>query len=284
MDEYTRTPPSLRPPELPPAGDAPGSRLRADEPVSDPDGVVEAAQFPRGFWAGLDYMLHHPAEIRKSLATDTNLWALSRVLFTVSLAMSALYGAVMGATNLLQGSAMPLQHRLAMIPITGIKVPVLFLVTLAIVLPPIYVSNAFAGARLTFRRVLASMLASLAITSTALASMATVAFFFSLTSRSYDFIKLLHVLFFVYGGLMGLSYLSRHVRLTSPRGGAGISRRIAVLWLFLYMFVGTQLAWVLRPFMGSPGEAFQVFRQRSGSFYESVYDSAKRLMQVEGKR
>ena len=78
------------------------------------------------------------------------------------------------------------------------------LLTLAIVLPPIYVSNAFVGAQLLFRQMLAMLLGSVAITVTVLSSMATVAFFFALTSRSYDFIKLLHVLFFAYAGLTGL--------------------------------------------------------------------------------
>ena len=39
---------------------------------------------------------------------------------------------------------------LGLIPITAGKVPLLFLLTLVIVFPPIYVSNAFSGARLSF--------------------------------------------------------------------------------------------------------------------------------------
>lgn len=234
---------------------------------------AEPARFPSGFWAGVDYMLHHPDEIRASLATDTELWRLSRILLLVCLVMGAIYGAVMGATNLLQGSGMALWGKLVMIGVTAIKVPALFLITLAIAFPPVYVSNAFAGARLAFRKVLASLLASLAITTTLLASMATVAFFFALTSGSYAFIKLLHVLFFAYAGTSGLMYLSRDLKLTAQNGGGGVSTKLAMLWLVLYMFVGTQLAWVLRPFVGEPGQKIEIFRARSGNFYESVAQS-----------
>jgi len=245
----------------------------APKPPSLPDDdSVACAAFPEGFWAQVDYMLHHPDEIRKSLRTDSNLWQLSRAFLLISVVMAAGYGAVMGATNLLQGSSMLMWAKLSMLIVTAVKVPVLFLFTLAIVLPPIYVSNAFVGARFSFRQMLASLLASVAVTTTILASMATVAFFFAVTSRSYDFIKLLHVLFYIYAGLAGLSYLVRQMKLMLA-GRGGFSRRLFILWLALYMFVGTQLAWVLRPFVGSPGMQFQVFRPRVGNFYESVLKS-----------
>jgi hypothetical protein len=140
-----------------------------------------------------------------------------------------------------------------------------------IVLPPIYVSNAFVGARLQFRQMVAALLASLTVTVTVLASMATVALFFSLTSRSYNFLKLLHVVFYIYAGLSGLSYLRRSVGAMTPKGKT--TGGLFVLWLVLYMFVGTQLAWVLRPFVGSPKMQFQLFRPRKGNFYECVWKS-----------
>jgi hypothetical protein len=243
-----------------------------------PDRPILPAEFPKGFWRGVDYLLHHPDEIIESLRLDRDLWRISRILFGVSVVMAALYGAIMGATNLLQGSPMAFGPKVALIGIVALKVPVLFLLTLLIVLPPVYVSNTFAGARLSFRQMLALLLASLAITTTALASMATVALFFSLTSRSYDFLKLLHVAFFVYAGLVGVGYLRRCVESLGASESRAVPRGLFVLWLVLYMFVGTQLAWVLRPFVGSPNEPFQVFRPRTGSFIQSVARSFSRVM------
>jgi uncharacterized membrane protein len=251
------------------------------KPATDrpfPGKPVLPAEFPAGFWSGVDYMLHHPDEIIESLRLDRDLWRISRILFSVSVVMAALYGAIMGATNLLQGSPMALGPKAALTGIVALKVPVLFLLTMIIVLPPVYVSNTFAGARLSFRQMLALLLGSLAITTTALASMATVALFFSLTSRSYDVLNLLHVAFFVYAGLVGIGYLRRCVDSLGASVSRAVPRGLFVLWLVLYMFVGTQLAWVLRPFVGSPNEPFQVFRPRTGSFYESVTRSAYRVL------
>jgi hypothetical protein len=255
---------------------APLENSRKNDRSPDPtlSGPPQVAQFPKGFWKRVDYLLHNPDRIRESLLSDTDLWDLSKVLFVISLAMAVIYGAVMGATNLLQGSpAMTMGQKLLMILVTGIKVPVLYLLTLLIVFPPVYVLNAFVGARLEFRQMLTLLLSSVAITVTVLSSMATVAFFFALTSRSYDFIKLLHVLFFVYAGLAGLAYLAKTVKSISFINKRPTPRWLFIFWLLLYMFVGTQLAWVLRPFVGSPDLEFRLFRPRSGNFYESVIDS-----------
>ena len=242
----------------------------------------ELPPLPRGFWGRVDFLLRNSEDVREMLRRDVNIWALARLFLTVSILMAVLYGAVMGATNLLQGSEMLLKEKLAMIVITAIKVPALFLLTFLIVVPPIYVSNAFVGARLEFRQMFALLLAAVAISSTILASMASVAFFFALTSKSYHFIKLLHVLFFAYAGITGLVYLTKCIHEMAVEVPFSQRRRTPVLvfivWILLYMFVGTQLAWVLRPFVGSPNEPFQVFRERRGNFYESVGYSIGRVI------
>lgn len=238
--------------------------------MSDDEQEVAPAEFPCGFWRGVDYLLHHPENVLESLRRDDNLPRLIRIFLAISLIMSAIYGAVMGATNLFQGSHMALADKFLMILVTAVKVPVLYLVTFVIVLPPIYVSNAFVGARLSIRQMVAAILAALAITTTVLASTATVAAFFALTSVSYSFIKLLHVVFFAYSGMAGLRYLSRSMTAMVADQTRPIPGMLFALWLALYMFVGTQMAWVLRPFVGSPDMQFQVFRPRSGNFYECV--------------
>jgi hypothetical protein len=42
------------------------------------------------------------------------------------------------------------------------------------------------------------------------------------------------------------------------------------VWIVLFGFVGTQLAWTLRPFVGSPGEPFAFFREIDGNFYVDI--------------
>jgi hypothetical protein len=42
------------------------------------------------------------------------------------------------------------------------------------------------------------------------------------------------------------------------------------IWIVLFGFVGTQLAWTLRPFFGSPGAPFELFRDIDGTFYGNI--------------
>lgn len=42
-------------------------------------------------------------------------------------------------------------------------------------------------------------------------------------------------------------------------------------WILLYAFVGTQLAWTLRPFFGAPGLPFELFRNLGGTFYADIF-------------
>src|SRR5689334_23355450 len=65
---------------------------------------AEPAEFPAGFWARLDYLLLHPNAIVESIRREHELPAMIRILLATSLMMAAAYGAVMGATDLLQGA------------------------------------------------------------------------------------------------------------------------------------------------------------------------------------
>ena len=55
-------------------------------------------------------------------------------------------------------------------------------------------------------------------------------------------------------------------------------------WAVLFAFVGVQMAWNLRPFVGDRGEPFKVFRHYEGNFYTGVIYSLQKLTQGEDKR
>jgi hypothetical protein len=38
----------------------------------------------------------------------------------------------------------------------------------------------------------------------------------------------------------------------------------------IYALVGAQMSWILRPFIGTPGLEFELFRPRHGSFFEAI--------------
>ena len=62
----------------------------------------------------------------------------------------------------------------------------------------------------------------------------------------------------------------------------GIYPRIGVdvfkFWIIILAFVGIQLAWNLRPFLGNRGETFHMFRNYEGNFYTALIYSVKQLV------
>lgn len=59
----------------------------------------------------------------------------------------------------------------------------------------------------------------------------------------------------------------------------GIWQQILLrVWILLFGFVGTQLAWTLRPFFGDPDTPFALFREISGTFYSDILQTIGRLL------
>jgi hypothetical protein len=61
-----------------------------------------------------------------------------------------------------------------------------------------------------------------------------------------------------------------------PPGQASMS--LLYIWIVLFGFVGTQLAWTLRPFFGDPGKPFGLFREIGGTFYADVFRTIGNLL------
>ncbi len=57
--------------------------------------------------------------------------------------------------------------------------------------------------------------------------------------------------------------------------------RILLVWLSMNLFLGAQLSWNLRPFFGTPSLPVTFLREDpfNGSFYETVFNLAKRSLQ-----
>jgi hypothetical protein len=54
-------------------------------------------------------------------------------------------------------------------------------------------------------------------------------------------------------------------------------KTVFLSWMVIFGLVGAQMAWVLRPFIGNPGEPFQWFRARQSNFFEAVWQSLRGL-------
>ena len=70
-------------------------------------------------------------------------------------------------------------------------------------------------------------------------------------------------------------FLSQGMRVVSAEGEESARARLTILrlWILVYAFVGSQMAWTLRPFIGFPGAPFELLRQLGGNFYTDILSS-----------
>lgn len=175
----------------------------------------------------------------------------------------AIYGAIIGAFH------GPLQ-----VVSSAIKLPALYLITLVVCLPTLYIFNALFGSQQSISQHLAFLLTSVSAIAILLCGFAPVTLFFLITVNDYNFFVLLNVAIFALTGIVGVSFLYQVMKPTGDGNSQGSKVRTNILrfWLVLYGFVGSQLGWTLRPFFGSPGQ-FELFRAREGSFLSGVLNA-----------
>jgi hypothetical protein len=190
-------------------------------------------------------------------------------LLLSSFCFFALYGAIIGASH------SPLQ-----ILASAIKLPTLYLITLIVCIPTLYIFNALFGSKKTFVQHIAYLLTAISVISILLCGFAPVSLFFLITVNSYSFFLLLNVAIFGLTGVLGVSFLYQIMKPVAEDDNpqsVKIRTNILRFWLGLYGFVGSQLGWTLRPFFGSPGE-FVLFRDREGTFFTGIWNAMHNLL------
>jgi hypothetical protein len=181
---------------------------------------------------------------------------------------SFLYGVVMGSYNGVLQSL-----------VTGIKVPCLIFLSLLICFPALYVIQYMIGSTMTVYQMANIIFSGFIVFTTIALSFAPIVIFFMITSNNYSFLKLLHVAIFTFSGIFavktiinGLSYSCEKKNIYPKLG-----MRIFKIWIVILAFVSSQLAWNLRPFVGSRDLPFELFRKRESNFYVAVIQSAVHL-------
>ncbi|MEU7673985.1 hypothetical protein AB0C42_04125 [Micromonospora taraxaci] len=317
----------------------------------------------------IERILRDRAGIWQQIVAEGDLNALTGRMLASSAIALACYGAVLGAF-----------HSPLMALTSALKLPLLFLVTLAICLPTLYLFNLVFGARLSVRQSLALVMVAITVTSMLAVAFAPISLFFLITAPDYGFFKLLNVAILTLSALVGLRFLTggmqvlndhgllapeatrtqadayaqvnvpaQAVPAAGPAGTAPTAAPVAVqaaepvavpagavpagaaaagstsngaaatppvpaqpsgqpavaafppgmvppgygpvqrppvrrgeptqrpasmtllyIWILLFGFVGTQLAWTLRPFFGDPGQDFSFFRSIDGNFYAEI--------------
>ena len=172
---------------------------------------------------------------------------------------------------------------------TGLKLPLVILLTtlgnglLNGMLAPLL------GLNVTFRQSLAAVLVSFAITAIVLGALSPVALFIvwntppltagtTLVSPEYSLLQLTLALFVALAGVLGnvrLLPLLRHWA-----RNATIARKVLFAWLAGNLLLGSQICWVLRPFIWDSKRPVEFIGPEGfhGSFFETVFQAGWRLI------
>lgn len=138
------------------------------------------------------------------------------------------------------------------------------------------------GLNITFRQCLTAILTSCSLSSAILGAFSPLIAFMvwnappltaapaATSDLTHDAILLAHVLIIAFAGTVANLRLSQW--LTQLGGSAAITRRVLFAWLAGNLFLGSQLSWILRPFVGLPGLPVEFLRPNAlpGNFYETV--------------
>jgi hypothetical protein len=189
-----------------------------------------------------------------------------RTLVAMIILFGVFYGAMMGTFYDTGDSPRLLQSAYS-----AAKVPMLLLLTFLIALPSFYVLNMLLGLAGDFAEALRALLATQAGLTVVLASLAPFTLFFYASTTNYDAAVLFNAFMFGAASLAGQRLLKRFYAPLIARDGR--HRRMVRVWIILYAFVGIQMGWVLRPFIGDPEKPTVFFREGAwGNAYIEVWD------------
>ena len=165
---------------------------------------------------------------------------------------------------------------------TGIKLPLVILLTtlgnglLNGMLAPLL------GLNVTFRQ-------SLAVAALVLGALSPVALFIvwntpplaagtTISSPEYALLQLTLAVFVALAGVMGNLRLVPLLR--EWAGSAAVARNVLLAWLAGNLFLGSQICWVLRPFIWEANRPVEFIGQNcfQGSFFETIFRAVSRLI------
>jgi hypothetical protein len=230
-------------------------------------------------------------------------------LLVASVVLGIIYGVFMG----LYAVATRTPPSFEQLAASAVKVPALFFLTLVVTFPSLYVFSTLLGVQLGPKDTLRLILVPIAVNLALLASLGPITGFFTLSTTSYPFMKLLNVFFFAVAGFVGLKVLLAMLssleaaQLPSAgmqhepgrTNGAAIDRdkvlsaeplrrpasrertmasTTFMVWVVIYALVGAQMGWILRPFVGAPDLPFELFRNREANFFVDVFRTFGELL------
>ena len=211
----------------------------------------------------LGRILRAPAEVAADCRDDRDGAALARNSLIAIALGSALFGAAVGSW-----------HGGAQTAYASGKLPVVTLATLILCAPAFYAVSAVLGRPWTLRSILSLMLVAGARFALVLLAATPVVWLAINLGASYDLSKLAATLAYALAGLAALALLVRGL-------GDGPGRRATVaLFVGIFLLVGAQTSWVLRPYLGTPGkhEITLFTREREGGLVYQLWVSVAHVV------
>ncbi len=198
----------------------------------------------------------------------------SGVLAMLIVCFGMLYGGVMGTYGGGAGT------RMWQVVYSAVKVPILLIATFGLSLPSFFVINVLLGLGSDFGRVVRALISTQAGLTVILSSLAPfTAFWYAAGSDYYPAILFNGVMFAV--ASFGAQWMLRRDYVPLIRKDPK-HRWMLRTWIVIYVFVGIQMGWVLRPFIGNPQAPVQFFRENSWSnAYEFVLQMMWDILHME---
>ena len=194
-----------------------------------------------------------------------------------------LAGGVLGA--MCWGAAMGSHVGRAHVWITLVKMPLFFLFTLALCFPLMHIVLLVSGVNARASQTLTIALSGLSTLALCLGAFSPVVGLFCASApipsmASYLNLYVLCLCCGIVAGLAGLCVLARGMRSL----GSQRVRWPLIAWAFIYQFVGAQVAWVLRPWIGSSYgvDGYSLSHGLSGNFYMGVWAVLMRWLEELG--
>jgi hypothetical protein len=190
-------------------------------------------------------------------------------LFTYLVLFGLLYGAVMGSFRAIADQSQWARQMVY----SAVKVPLLLSASFVISLPSFFVLNSLLGLRRDFAPAVRALVAAQAGLAIILASLAPLTLAWYASSSGYDEALLFNGAMFAIASFSAQWLVRGYYRPLVERNRR--HRWLLWGWLAVYTLVAIQMAWLLRPFVGSPTHEVEFFRPNA---WDNAYVIVARLV------
>ncbi len=206
-----------------------------------------------------------------SIQDDSRFWETAFSLIGFVFVFGMTYGAGMGSFGGVTGT------RFYQALYSALKVPLLLLVTFGLSVPSFFVINTLLGLRTDLAYAIRSLIASQAVLTIILASLTPFTILWYVSFSSYQMALLFNGFMF---GIASVSSQLVNRKFYEPLIQRNKLHRVTLhCWIVIYTFVGIQMAWILRPFVGNPGSPISFFREDTwGNAYVILFMMIWRLI------